>query len=113
MDITPKQIAAAEQILIDNGIDADEAKTVLQAIGFALLETDLYPPKYAATKIAWDVDADDPNAKLLPKKVIVDFDDLDLPDCATDAEVEDALSDYLSDQYGYCHNGFTFKKVIM
>ena len=33
----------AERVLIDNGIDPDEAQTVLQAIGYALLDTELYP----------------------------------------------------------------------
>jgi hypothetical protein len=37
------KIAAAEQILIDNGIDEDEASTVLQAIGYALMDMELYP----------------------------------------------------------------------
>ncbi len=36
-------IEAAKQVLIDNGIDEDEAQTVLQAIGYALLDTELYP----------------------------------------------------------------------
>lgn len=36
-------ISNAEQVLIDNGIDPDEAKTVLQAIGYALLNEELYP----------------------------------------------------------------------
>lgn len=36
-------LAAAEQILIDNGIERDEAATVLQAIGYALLDKELYP----------------------------------------------------------------------
>ena len=33
-----EKIRNAEQILIDNGIEEDEASTVLQAIGFALLD---------------------------------------------------------------------------
>ena len=37
------RIKAAEQILIDNGIDEDEAYAVLQAIGYALLDIELYP----------------------------------------------------------------------
>jgi len=41
--IDKAKIKAAEQILIDNGIDADEASTVLQAIGYALLDEELYP----------------------------------------------------------------------
>lgn len=36
-------IAHAESILIDNGIDPDDAPVVLQAIGYALLDTELYP----------------------------------------------------------------------
>lgn len=37
------KIAKAEQILIDNGIEPDEAATVLQAIGYVLLDQELYP----------------------------------------------------------------------
>lgn len=33
----------AEQVLIDNGIEPDEAPIVLQAIGYVLLDTELYP----------------------------------------------------------------------
>ena len=36
-------IKKAEQILVDNGIEQDEAATVLQALGYALLDKDLYP----------------------------------------------------------------------
>ena len=47
IDIEPydykKNITATEQVLIDNGIDADEADVVLQAIGYTLLDTELYP----------------------------------------------------------------------
>lgn len=38
-----EKIKKAEQILIDNGIEEDEAQTVLQAIGYALLDEELYP----------------------------------------------------------------------
>ena len=33
----------AEQVLIDNGVDNDEASVVLQAIGYVLLDIELYP----------------------------------------------------------------------
>ena len=39
----PEQIRKAEQVLIDNGVEADEAGTVLQAIGYVLLDEELYP----------------------------------------------------------------------
>lgn len=43
MNMTEDRIKKAEQVLIDNGIEADEASTVLQAIGYVLLDIELYP----------------------------------------------------------------------
>lgn len=42
-NITKVDIRRAEKVLIDNGIDEDEAGVVLQAIGYVLLDTELYP----------------------------------------------------------------------
>ena len=111
MDID--KLKRAEQILVDNGIESDEARVVLQAIGFALLDEDLYPAKYKARCIQWDKTDDDgkPIDIDLPSEVIVSFADLQLADNATDEEVKDALSEYLVDYYGCCHNGFFFEKV--
>lgn len=33
----------AEKVLRDNGIDRDECNTVLQALGYVLLDEELYP----------------------------------------------------------------------
>lgn len=41
-EITKDKIKAAEQVLIDNGIEADEADIVLQALCYALLDWDPY-----------------------------------------------------------------------
>lgn len=41
--VSLNKIKEAEQVLIDNGIEKDEAATVLQAIGYVLLDTELYP----------------------------------------------------------------------
>jgi len=41
--INSDNIIKAEKVLIDNGIDKDEASTVLQAIGYTLLNIELYP----------------------------------------------------------------------
>lgn len=38
-----EDIRRSEQVLIDNGIEPDEADTVLQAIGYTLINTELYP----------------------------------------------------------------------
>ena len=40
---TLSALSMKSQVLIDNGIEADEAQVVLQAIGYALLDTELYP----------------------------------------------------------------------
>ena len=41
--VTDENIKAAEHVLIDNGIEQDEAWIVLQAIGYALISEELYP----------------------------------------------------------------------
>lgn len=41
--ITKTDIKKAEKCLIDNGIDKDEADVVLQALGYILLDEELYP----------------------------------------------------------------------
>ncbi len=39
--ITLEQVKAAQQCLIDNGIEKDESGTVLQALGYILLNKEL------------------------------------------------------------------------
>lgn len=39
--INKENVDKALKVLIDNGIDKDEAETVLQAIGYALIDTEL------------------------------------------------------------------------
>ena len=43
ISIDKENIKRAEQVLIDNGIEEDEAEIVLQAIGYVLLDEELYP----------------------------------------------------------------------
>lgn len=43
--ISQDNITRAEKVLVDNGIDEDEADCVLQAIGYTLLDEELYPEK--------------------------------------------------------------------
>ena len=40
--INTSKIEAAEKVLVDNGIEEDEASTVLQAVGYTLLDAELY-----------------------------------------------------------------------
>ena len=105
-----EKIRNAEQILIDNGLKSDEARTVLQAIGFALLDKNIYEPKYRARCIRWDRTLVKPSIDL-PSEVTVAHEDLTLPDNATDEDIEDKLAEYLTENYGFCHNGFFFEKI--
>lgn len=41
--ITDDDIKSAVGVLIDNGVDADGAVDVLQAIGYVLIDTELFP----------------------------------------------------------------------
>ena len=41
--ITQENIKRAEQILVDNGHDLDDAQDILQALGYVLLDVELYP----------------------------------------------------------------------
>lgn len=40
--ITRSMVRGAEKVLVDNGIDPSEAETVLQALGYVLLDKELY-----------------------------------------------------------------------
>ena len=63
-----------------------------------------YP--YKVSHIEWDIDNPE-DLDDLPKTVIVD-----VPEEVVAAdEEEDYISDWLSDEYGFCHNGFLFKGV--
>ena len=42
-NITPEDIKRTKKVLIDNGIEEDEVDSVLQAIGYTLIDTELYP----------------------------------------------------------------------
>ena len=42
-EITEEEIERTLKVLIDNGIENEEAETVLQAIGYTLLDAELFP----------------------------------------------------------------------
>ena len=42
-EITEEKINKAIQCLVDNGIDEDDAYEVLQALGYILLDEELFP----------------------------------------------------------------------
>lgn len=61
--------------------------------------------KFTVTDIEWDTDGEDASNLHLPETLVVDV-PMEYLDNGSDA-VEDYISDFLSDTYGYCHNGFS------
>ena len=59
--------------------------------------------EYIVENIDWDIDGYEEVLDSLPAQltVLVPNDEED---------PEEYISDYLSDEYGYCHNGFTYYK---
>ena len=63
--------------------------------------------KYIVTNILWDTDGDKETLTNLPAELSIDSDALGISD---EDEIEETISDYLSDTYGFCHFGFKFYK---
>jgi len=59
--------------------------------------------KYLITDIEYDTDGADVN---LPKKM-----EIEVSTGVDDENVEDFLSDKISNETGFCHNGFTFSEL--
>ena len=60
---------------------------------------------FTVTDIDWDTDGEDVSKLHLPETLVVDV-PMECVDNGS-AEVKDYISDYLSDTYGFCHNGFS------
>lgn len=56
-----------------------------------------------ATEIKWDTDGDTEALASLPTEVEIPQDIADLDD-------DDAISDWLSDTFGFCHFGFNIEE---
>lgn len=56
-----------------------------------------------ATKIKWDTDDDAEVLASLPTEV-------EIPQDIADTDDDDAISDWLSDTFGFCHFGFSIEE---
>lgn len=103
--IDKSKITAAEKCLIDNGIEPDEASTVLQAIGYILFDTELYPEAgrkiRKAINIQWDIDPEE--QRYIDEENITLPSEIEIPEGMID---EEQISDYITDYTGFCHRGF-------
>jgi hypothetical protein len=70
--------------------------------------------KIKVIDIEWDTDGDEEVLAALPTEIVVDFADIDwldgTPDDVTEENSND-IADYLSDQYGFCVNGFDYQTL--
>lgn len=60
--------------------------------------------KYLITNIWWDVD-DDEEFDQYPQRITVKVDEEDAGD-----DLEDYLSELITNKYGCCHNGFDYEE---
>lgn len=84
--ISPSRRKAAEQCLIDNGISQDEAGTVLQALGYILLNQELYPSD--RQQLPRSNPTNDAVKSLIKAMVAYGYES-----CWTDGDLFDALTD--------------------
>ena len=66
--------------------------------------------KFYVYNIDWDTDDNDIKSTL-PDELLLNTEYLDIQDDENIYEIEDVVSEYLSDEYGYCHRGFSFERV--
>ena len=66
--------------------------------------------KFIVTNIQWDTDGDEKILKDLPTELSIDADTLNISNENDSEKVEETISDYLSDSYGFCHYGFNIEK---
>lgn len=76
--------------------------------------------KFLVCNISWDTSDgiyEEGNTNILPeelnlpKEILINTEYVDIEDDEDMDEVENAISNYLSDEYGFCHFGFSFKKT--
>lgn len=65
--------------------------------------------KVLVKNIEWD--ADEVDAVNLPKKMKLNIDEAELDNPNDDDELSDYISDKISDDTGWCHNGFEFYRI--
>lgn len=64
--------------------------------------------KVKVNDIKWDTDGEEVE---LPKNLIMEIWHKELDDVNDDFELEEYISDTLSNMYGFCHFGFKFTRI--
>ena len=57
--------------------------------------------------IEWDCDEEDRSGLGLPEEDVIEI-PVEEDDNLTDEELQEIISDTLSEMYGFCHNGFMY-----
>ena len=109
-ELTADEMDSLEQLIEEMFCDSDELPTDTDINDFVWFERDTI-----AQHLGYDDfdelmhrndEPDLPNEFMVdPYNIDSDWDDLE------EQEKEEAISDYLSDEYEYCHNGFRFEEA--
>lgn len=80
--------------------------------------TDITERKFSVYLIDWDIDDDDMTPEEiaevksgLPDEVTITIPDSEFIDPDDSVELEDYISDKLSDEYGFCVNGYNYSEI--
>jgi hypothetical protein len=65
--------------------------------------------KYKVYSIKWDTDGDREAKSELPKKIVVGIDFEECKDKDQQIIFDEIVSERITDEYGYCHEGFKCK----
>jgi hypothetical protein len=66
--------------------------------------------KYLVKNIDWDTDDDTLAEEELPDNILINSEYLDIENDDDIDTIIDAVSEYLSDEYGFCHRGFDIER---
>lgn len=66
---------------------------------------------FYAQNIDWDTDGDAQIKNELPKNLRIVVTSEDVSDLNDMFEIDEYISDYISDEIGYCHYGYNLKEV--
>lgn len=69
--------------------------------------------RFQISDVQWDADVDPATHGLPTDSFVFEGDPTDaIFDSGDDEDISDALSDAISDKYGFCHHGFNWKRIV-
>ena len=67
--------------------------------------------KFKVFNIKWDLDEPE-DINCVPNEMIVDISNKEIDNLNNEEEIEDYISDFISDEIGFCNDGFDYIEII-